>query len=281
MKLLRYGAQGHEKPGCLDAAGNIRDLSQHVTDITGDTLTHQLDKLRRLNIETLPVIPAETRLGAPIQGVGKFLCIGLNYSDHAEETGAKIPVEPVLFGKVTSSICGPTDDLILPKGSTHTDWEVELGVIIGKPAKRVTEKTALNYVAGYCVINDVSERHYQLHGTGQWIKGKSCDTFGQIGPWLVTQDEIPDPQKLPLWLEVDGKRYQDGNTANMIYGVAYIVSYLSQFFTLYPGDIISTGTPAGVGLGQKPVPIYLQSGQVVKLGIPSLGEQIHRVVEEK
>ncbi|EKD73980.1 MAG: hypothetical protein ACD_45C00118G0001 [uncultured bacterium] len=281
MKLLRYGILGAEKPGCLDSEGNLRDLSSHVSDLTGQVLLpEKLNELRRIKIENLPIVSTKERLGAPIHHVGKFLCIGLNYKDHAAETGANVPVEPVLFSKVTSSICGPCDDLVIPKRSTHTDWEVELGVIIGRPAKRIAEKDALNYVAGYCVINDVSERHYQLHGTGQWIKGKSCDTFGQLGPWLVTADEIPDPQKLALWLEVDGKRYQNSNTGNMIYSVAYLVSYLSQFFTLYPGDIISTGTPAGVGLGQKPIPIYLKPGQVVKLGIPGLGEQQHLTVEE-
>ncbi len=281
MKLLRYGPIGAEKPGCLDLHGHIRDLSQHIPDITGDAIMPAgLDYLRNLEMTSLPKVPGTPRLGAPIHRVGKFLCIGLNYSDHAAEVGAKIPVEPVLFSKVTSSICGPRDDLIIPKGSTQTDWEVELGIIIGKPAKRVSEQDALDYVAGYCVINDVSERHYQLHGTGQWIKGKSCDTFGQLGPWLVTRDEISDPQQLPLWLEVDGKRYQNSSTNKMIYGVAFLVSYLSNFFTLHPGDIISTGTPAGVGLGQKPEPIYLKPGQVIKLGVQGLGEQEHLTVAE-
>lgn len=281
MKLLRYGDVGNEKPGCLDAQGRIRDLSKHIADIAGEALLpEKIDYLSKLNLNDLPLIDEKTRLGACVGAVGKFLCIGLNYADHAKETGAKIPTEPVLFSKVTSSICGPNDDLIIPLGSTHTDWEVELGIIIGKHAKRVTEKNALDYVAGYCVVDDVSERKLQLQGTGQWIKGKSCDTFGPIGPWLVTRDEIADPQNLSLWSEVDGKRYQNSNTRNMIFNVAFLVSYLSNFFTLYPGDIISTGTPHGVGLAQKPNPIYLQPGQVVRLGVEGLGEQAHRTVAE-
>lgn len=282
MKLLRYGMPGVEKPGCLDSQGKIRDLSKHIQDIAHDALTPDgIQFLQSFSMDSLPLVAGNPRIGPCVSGVGKFLCIGLNYADHAEETGATVPVEPVLFGKATSAICGPHDDLVLPIGSTHTDWEVELGIIIGKPAKYVTEKDALSHVAGYCVIHDVSERHYQLKGTGQWIKGKSCDTFGQIGPWLVTPDEIADPQKLSLWLEVDGKRYQNSSTAKMIYGVAFLVSYLSRFFTLHPGDIISTGTPSGVGMAQKPTPIYLKAGQVVKLGVAGLGEQEHRVVEEK
>ncbi len=281
MKLLRYGQLGAEKPGCLDSHGRIRDLSQHVTEIGGKfLLPEQLNKLRKINPDDLPLVTDKPRLGACIGNVGKFLCIGLNYADHAAEAGARVPVEPVLFGKATSSICGPHDHLVIPKGSQHTDWEVELGVVIGRPAKRIKEKDALDHIAGYCVINDVSERDLQLNGTGQWTKGKSCDTFGEIGPWLVTADEIPDPQKLSLWLEVDGKRYQNSHTSQMIYSVAFIVSYLSQFFTLHPGDLISTGTPAGVGLGQKPHPIYLKPGQTIKLGISGLGEQEHLTVME-
>jgi len=282
MKLLRYGMSGAEKPGCLDVYGKIRDLSQHIPDITGDILTPEgLDYLHGLEMESLPLVSGEPRLGAPIHRVGKFLCIGLNYSDHALEMNKTPPTEPVLFSKATSAMCGAKDDLIIPYGSTQTDWEVELGIVIGKPAKRVPQEAAFDYIAGYCLINDVSERHYQLHGTGQWIKGKSCDTFGPVGPWLVTKDEIPDPQNLTLWLSVDGKRYQESHTRNMIFSVAFIVSYLSQFFTLHPGDIISTGTPAGVGLGQKPEPIYLKPGQTVRLGISGLGEQEHLTVEEK
>lgn len=282
MKLLRYGSPGTEKPGCLDQNGQVRDLSDYVQDISGDHLSlGRLKLLRELNVENLPMVKGNPRIGPCVSHVGKFLCIGLNYADHAAETGSKIPSEPVLFGKATSSICGPNDDLIIPLGSTHTDWEVELGVVIGKPAKRVDKETALEYVLGYCVINDVSERYYQLQGTGQWIKGKSCDTFGQIGPWLVTADEVSDPQSLSMWLEVDGKRYQDSSTKNMIYNVAFLVSYLSHFFTLHPGDIISTGTPAGVGLAQKPAAIYLKPGQRIKLSIAGLGEQEHLTVEEK
>jgi 2,4-didehydro-3-deoxy-L-rhamnonate hydrolase len=281
MKLLRYGPKGAEKPGCLDLDGNIRDLSQHIADITGETLTPEiLAQLRQIDLNQLPLVTNHPRIGACVNRVGKFLCVGLNYADHVAETGAKIPIEPVLFGKATSSICGANDELIIPTGSTHTDWEVELGVVIGKPAKRVKESDALDYVAGYCVVDDVSERYYQLQGTGQWTKGKSCDTFGPIGPWLVTKDEIPDPQALALWLEVDGKRYQNSNTSQMIYKVAFIISYLSRFFTLHPGDIISTGTPHGVGMGQMPEPIYLKPGQTVRLGVAGLGEQMHLTVAE-
>lgn len=281
MKLLRYGPKGAEKPGCLDEHGQIHDLSDYIQDISSDFLSvATLKKLREVRMESLPIVKGSHRIGPCVNRVGKFLCIGLNYADHAAETGSKVPVEPVLFSKVTSSICGPHDDLIIPMGSVSTDWEVELGVVIGQPAKRIAEADALNYVAGYCVINDVSERDYQLRGTGQWIKGKSCDSFGQIGPWLVTADEIPDPQCLSIWLEVDGKRYQDSSTQQMIYKVAYLVSYLSHFFTLYPGDIISTGTPAGVGMAQKPESIYLRPGQRIRLGIEGLGEQDHLAVAE-
>lgn len=281
MKLLRYGPPGSERPGCMGPDGQIHDLSDYIPDISSQYLSvKKLTELQNLKMEMLPVVKGQHRIGPCIGGVGKFLCIGLNYADHAAETGAKIPKEPVLFSKVTSSICGPHDDLIIPMNSIATDWEVELGVIIGQPAKRVSEEDALNYIAGYCVINDVSERDYQLRGTGQWIKGKSCDTFGQIGPWLVTTDDVPDPQNLSLWLEVDGKRYQKSSTQHMIYQVAYLVSYLSHFFTLYPGDIISTGTPAGVGMAQKPEAVYLQPGQRVRLGIDGLGEQSHLTVAE-
>ena len=282
MKLLRYGMPGEEKPGCLDKQGNIRDLSAYIPDITGRALMlSSLERLRHIDVESLPCIKNSPRIGPCVSQVGKFLCIGLNYTDHAAETGIPLPSEPIVFSKATSAICGPDDPIVIPKGSARTDWEVELGVVIGERAKRVTEADALNFVAGYCVTNDVSERHYQLNGDGQWFKGKSCDTFGPIGPWLVTADEVLDPQKLSLWLEVDGKRYQNGYTGNMIYHVSYLISYLSQFFTLHPGDIISTGTPAGVGLGQKPEPVYLQSGQVVKLGIDGLGMQEHVMVEEE
>jgi len=282
MKLLRYGEPGHEKPGCLDQNGSIRDLSAHIADINGETLSpSSLEKLRRLDIEKLPLVKAETRLGPCVHHVGKFMCIGRNYVEHAKETGAEAPSEPVLFLKANSAISGPDDPIIIPRDSHHTDWEVELGVIIGKPAKRIKEENALDYIAGYCVINDVSERRLQLEGTGQWTKGKSCDTFGPIGPWLVTKDEISDPQQLSLWLEVDGHRYQDDTTSHMIFNVKHIICYLSQFFTLHPGDIISTGTPAGVGHGQKPQAVYLHPGQTVRLGITGLGEQTHMTVAEK
>jgi ureidoglycolate lyase len=280
MKLLRYGNKGQEKPGILDSAGAIRDLSGVVGDVLGQTLTGLLAQLQNVDVETLPLAEGNPRIGACVAGVGKFVCIGLNYKDHADETGTAYPKEPVLFMKATSSIVGPNDDVVIPRGSQKTDWEVELGVVIGKAAKYVSEAEALDYVAGYCVVNDLSEREYQLERGGQWDKGKGCDTFGPIGPYLVTKDEIPDVQNLRLWLEVDGKRYQDGNTKNMIFGVAHIVSYLSNFFTLHPGDIISTGTPAGVGLGLKPTPIYLEPGQTIKLGIDSLGEQTQKTVAD-
>jgi 2-keto-4-pentenoate hydratase/2-oxohepta-3-ene-1,7-dioic acid hydratase in catechol pathway len=281
MKLLRYGAPGAEKPGCLDTQGNIRDLSKHISDVNGAALSSEkLDALRQLDITSLPIISNNPRLGACVAGVGKFICIGLNYADHAAETGAKIPTEPVLFLKANSAICGPNDDTIIPRGSKKTDWEVELGVVIGKAAKYVTEADALDYVAGYCVIHDVSEREFQKERGGQWDKGKGCDTFGPIGPWLVTKDEVSDPQNLSLWLEVDGHRYQNGTTQNMIYSVAFLVSYLSQFFTLHPGDVISTGTPAGVGLGLKPEPVYLKAGQKVVLSVEGMGRQEHLMVAD-
>jgi len=281
MKLLRYGEIGQEKPGLLDIEGNIRDLSHVLTDIADENLLpEKINALQQINVDSLPIIDAGTRLGPCVGNVGKFICIGLNYSDHAAETGAEPPKEPIIFGKFTSAICGPNDNVIIPKGSKKTDWEVELGVVIGAPAKHVTVADALNHVAGYCVINDLSEREYQLERCGQWVKGKSCDSFGPIGPWLVTRNEISDPQNLNIWLEVDGHRYQNSNTNKMIFSVAHLVSYLSQFFTLYPGDIISTGTPPGVGLGIKPEPVFLQSGQKIRLGIAGLGEQLQTTVAE-
>jgi 2-keto-4-pentenoate hydratase/2-oxohepta-3-ene-1,7-dioic acid hydratase in catechol pathway len=281
MKLLRYGNKGQEKPGVLDSQGNIRDLSSVVQDVSSHALAGGLlEQLQKIDVEALPLVEGSPRIGACVTGVGKFVCIGLNYKDHADETGAAYPKEPVLFMKAISSIIGPNDDVIIPRNSQKSDWEVELGVVIGKAAKYVSEAEALEYVAGYCVINDLSEREYQLERGGQWDKGKGCDTFGPIGPYLVTRDEIPDVQNLRLWLEVDGKRYQDGNTKNMIFGIAHIVSYLSNFFTLHPGDVISTGTPAGVGLGLKPTPIYLRSGQQMHLGIDGLGEQTQRTVAD-
>ena len=281
MKLLRYGISGKEKPGMLDDTGVLRDLSGLVGDIAGETLLPEnIERLRNTGPVSLPEVEGNPRLGPCVGKVGKFICIGLNYSDHAKETGMSIPPEPIIFAKATSAICGPNDDVIIPRNSVKTDWEVELGVVIGKPAKYVDEASALDHVAGYCVINDISEREFQLERSGQWVKGKSCDTFGPIGPWLVTPDEVGDPQNLDLWLEVDRKRYQDGNTRTMVYGVAHLVHYLSQFFTLHSGDIISTGTPPGVGMGQKPEPIYLRAGQTMQLGIEKLGVQTQCVVAE-
>jgi 2-keto-4-pentenoate hydratase/2-oxohepta-3-ene-1,7-dioic acid hydratase in catechol pathway len=278
MKLLRVGNVGEEQPAMLDAGGELRDLSGVVSDIAGAALLPEsLDKLRTIDPKSLPLVAGMQRVGACVGGVGKFVCIGLNYSDHAAESGMAVPKEPVVFMKATSCICGPFDDVMIPRGSEKTDWEVELGVVIGKEARYVTEEEALSHVAGYCVVNDVSERAFQLEGTGQWVKGKSADTFGPIGPWLVTADEVPDPQALGLWLEVDGKRYQDGSTATMVFGVSHLVSYLSRFMSLQPGDIISTGTPPGVGLGQKP-PVYLRAGNVMRLGVQGLGEQRQTVV---
>jgi ureidoglycolate lyase len=279
MKLLRYGPKGQEKPGLLDAEGKIRDLSTIVDDIAGATLTDAgLAKLRATDIATLPVVDGSPRIGPCVGRVGKFVCIGLNYADHAAESNLPVPTEPVIFGKWTSAICGPNDDVEIPRNSVKTDWEVELGVVIGKEAKYVDEASALDYVAGYCVINDVSEREWQLeHGT-QWDKGKGFDTFGPIGPWLVTKDEVADPQKLDLWLEVDGHRYQNGNTKTMVFTVAQLVAYLSKVMSLQPGDVISTGTPPGVGMGVKPNAIYLKAGQTMKLGIQGLGEQTQKTV---
>jgi ureidoglycolate lyase len=275
MKLLRYGPKGKERPGLLDVHGHIRDLSDHVDDIAGEVLTDSgLARLRELDPLSLPLVHGEPRLGACVGRVGKMVCIGLNYADHAAESGMPIPAEPVIFNKWTSAIVGPNDDIEIPRGSTKTDWEVELGVVIGRPCKYVDEASALGYVAGYCIVNDVSERAWQIDRSGgQWDKGKGFDTFGPTGPWLVTRDEIPDPQNLDLWLEVDGHRYQNGNTRTMIFSVAKLVAYLSQCMSLLPGDIISTGTPPGVGLGQKPQPVYLKDGQTVHLGIAGLGEQ--------
>jgi 2-keto-4-pentenoate hydratase/2-oxohepta-3-ene-1,7-dioic acid hydratase in catechol pathway len=281
MKLLRYGPLGAEKPGLLDADGVIRDLSSVLTDLNGDALSPEaLKKLAALDTASLPAVDASTRIGPCVAGVGKFVAIGLNYSDHAAESGLEVPPEPVVFMKATSSICGPNDNVEIPRGSEKTDWEVELGVIIGKTAKYVDEADALQHVAGYCVVNDVSERGFQIERSGQWVKGKSADTFGPIGPWLVTRDEVPDPQSLGLWLEVNGERQQDGNTNTMVFGVAFIVSYLSRFMTLHPGDIITTGTPPGVGMGHKP-PKYLKSGDVVSLGVQGLGEQRQDVVASR
>lgn len=278
MKLLRFGETGKERPGVLDANGAIRDLSGAVDDIGGGALLPEsLDRIRGLDHSRLPLVNGSTRIGPCVTGVGKFLCVGLNYSDHAAESNMPVPAEPIIFMKATSSICGPYDDVELPRGSQKSDWEVELGVIVGKPAKYVTEADAMAHVAGFCVVNDLSERAFQLEGTGQWVKGKSADTFGPIGPWLVTADEVPDCQNLGLWLEVDGRRYQNGTTATMVFGVAFLVSYLSRFMSLQPGDIISTGTPPGVGLGQKP-PVFLRPGSVMRLGIDGLGEQRQQVV---
>lgn len=279
MKLFRFGEPGREKPGVVDARGGLRSLEGIVGDVRDDVLTPEgLARLRELDLERLPKIAGSPRFGACVAGVGKFLCIGLNYADHAAESGMEVPAEPVVFSKATSAICGPNDDVEIPRGAEKTDWEVELGVVIGSRAKHVPLERALDFVAGYCVVNDLSERAFQLEGTGQWVKGKSCDTFGPIGPFLVTRDEVRDPQNLRLWLEVDGRRYQDGNTRTMVFTVAHLVSYLSRFMSLHPGDVISTGTPPGVGLGQKPDPVYLRPGQVMRLGIDGLGEQRQRTV---
>jgi ureidoglycolate lyase len=281
MKLLRYGPRGQERPGILDNNDRIRDLSGIVADIDGATISPEsLARLRVVDPASLPLVEGNPRLGPCVSGVGKFMCIGLNYSDHAAESGMQVPAEPVLFMKATSAISGPNDDIVIPRNSTKTDWEVELGVIIGKPAKYVPVEKALDHVAGYCVINDLSERAFQLEMSGQWVKGKSCDSFGPLGPWLVTRDEVADPQDLPMWLEVNGHRYQNGNTRTMVFGVAEVVSYLSRFMSLQPGDVISTGTPPGVGLGLKP-PTYLKPGDLVRLGIAGLGEQSQRCVADK
>jgi 2-keto-4-pentenoate hydratase/2-oxohepta-3-ene-1,7-dioic acid hydratase in catechol pathway len=273
MKLLRYGEAGRERPGVVDADGKIRDISAYMLDVAGDAIDPgALARLSALDLTELPLVEGNPRIGPCVAGVGKFICIGLNYSDHAAETGATVPSEPIIFMKATSAIVGPDDDVLIPRGSVKTDWEVELGVVIGKRAKYVSEADALDYVAGYCVSHDVSERAFQAERQGQWTKGKSCDTFGPIGPWLVTKDEIADPQNLSMWLKVNGETMQDGSTKTMVYGVAHLVSYLSQFMSLNPGDIISTGTPPGVGMGMKP-PRYLKAGDVVELGIEGLGSQ--------
>ena len=279
MKLLRFGASGQEKPGILDSQGKVRDLSGVIDDIAGDLLSDEaLQTLRDTDISALPEVAPDVRLGPCVGRVGKFICIGLNYSDHAAETGAEVPPEPVIFNKWTSAICGPNDDVEIPRGSKKTDWEVELGVVVGKAGRYIDEADAMSHVAGFCVVNDVSEREFQLARSGTWDKGKGCDTFGPLGPWLVTRDEVADPHQLSMWLEVDGKRYQDGSTRTMVYQVPFLISYLSQFMSLQPGDVISTGTPPGVGMGQQP-PVYLREGQQMRLGIEGLGEQQQRVVQ--
>lgn len=279
MKLLRYGPVGQEKPGLLDPAGKIRDLSAHVKDINGASLDDAtLAKIRALDLQSLPVVDGNPRIGACVGNIGKFICIGLNYADHAAESNLPIPAEPVVFNKWTSAVIGPNDNVKIPRGSKKTDWEVELGVVIGKGGAYIEEKDALSHIAGYCVVNDVSEREYQTERGGTWDKGKGCDTFGPIGPWLVTRDDVVNPNNLQLWLEVDGKRYQNGNTNTMIFNVPFIISYLSKFMSLQPGDVISTGTPPGVGMGVKPAPVYLVAGQTMRLGIEGLGEQQQRTV---
>jgi 2-keto-4-pentenoate hydratase/2-oxohepta-3-ene-1,7-dioic acid hydratase in catechol pathway len=281
MKLLRYGPIGAEKPGILDDNGEIRDLSGIVDDIDPSTLSDRvLQKLRDADLSKLSIVSGDQRVGACVGNIGKMICIGLNYSDHAAETGATPPPEPIIFMKVNSAICGPNDDVRIPKTSEKTDWEVELGFVIGKEAKYVSEVNAMEHVAGYCIVNDVSERSFQAERSGQWTKGKSCDTFGPTGPWMVTRDEIPNPQNLKMTLDVNGKRYQDGSTSTMIFGVEFLVHYLSQFFTLYPGDVISTGTPPGVGLGVKPNPVFLKPGDEMRLSIEGLGEQHQKCVAD-
>ena len=281
MKLVRYGNEGAERPGLIDTDGALRDLSAHIEDIDGRMLDDaSLDRLRAIDTSSMPRVEGTPRFAPIVGNIGKYLCIGLNYSDHAAETGAAIPEHPILFFKANSAIVGANDDVIMPRGSTHTDWEVELGVVIGSTAKYVSEQDALSHVAGYCIVNDVSERHFQTQLTGQWTKGKSCDTFGPTGPFLVTRDEVPDPQALDMSLDVNGKRMQTGNTSTMIFTVAQIISHLSQLMTLHPGDIITTGTPPGVGMGIKPDPIYLQNGDVMELRITGLGKQRQRVGQD-
>jgi 2,4-diketo-3-deoxy-L-fuconate hydrolase len=283
VKLLRFGPPGQEKPGLLDKDGRVRDLSRYIDDLAGAALSPtSIARLGQLDIESLPVVKGipqqDLRLGPCVGQIGKFICIGLNYSDHAAESGMAVPPEPVVFNKWTSAVTGPDDAIEIPRGSQKTDWEVELGVVIGKGGRYIDEADALSHVAGYCVVNDVSEREYQLERSGTWDKGKGCDTFGPIGPWLVTADEIPDPQALHMWLEVDGRRFQNGNTSTMVYQVAFLVSYLSRFMSLQSGDVISTGTPPGVGMGQKP-PVYLRAGQTITLGIAGLGTQTQRTIQ--
>lgn len=278
MKFIRYGESGAEKPGMLDEAGDIRDLSGIISDLSGDTLA-QLADMKTLDPSSLPMVEGNPRLGPPVAGTGKFICIGLNYADHAAEAGMAVPPEPVMFMKATSAICGPNDPIIIPRGSEKTDWEVELAIVIGKPAKYVSKDQAMDHVAGFCVVNDVSERAFQTERQGQWTKGKSCDNFGQIGPWLVTPDEVTDPQALKMWLKVNGEMMQDGSTETMVYNVRHLVSYLSQFMTLHSGDVISTGTPPGVGMGQSPQR-YLKAGDIVELGVEGLGQQRQDVVND-
>jgi 2,4-diketo-3-deoxy-L-fuconate hydrolase len=283
MKLLRFGLPGHEKPGVLDTDGRVRDLSEVVDDIGGSVLLPaQLKRLKALDLSTLPQVPGQPqkdlRLGPCVARTGKLVCIGLNYSDHAAEAGMQVPPEPVVFNKWTSAVIGPDDAVEVPRGSVKTDWEVELGVVIGQGGRYITEADAMAHVAGYCVVNDISEREFQIERSGTWDKGKGCDTFGPLGPWLVTADEVPNPQALRMWLDVDGKRYQDGSTATMVYQVPFLISYLSRFMSLQSGDVISTGTPPGVGMGQKP-PVYLRAGQTMHLGIDGLGTQTQRVVQ--
>ena len=283
MKLLRFGPPGHEKPGVLDSRGQVRDLSALVADIGGDVLLPaQIERLKKLDLSTLPLVAGQPqkdlRLGPCVARTGKLICIGLNYSDHAAEAGMQVPPEPVVFNKWTSAIVGPDDAVEIPRGSVKTDWEVELGVVIGQGGRYITQADAMNHVAGYCIVNDVSEREFQIERSGTWDKGKGCDTFGPIGPWLVTADEVPNPQALRLWLEVDGRRFQDGSSATMVYHVPFLISYLSRFMSLQSGDVISTGTPPGVGMGQKP-PVFLRAGQTMHLGIDGLGTQTQRVVQ--
>ena len=283
MKFVRYGLPGQEKPGALDSQGRVRDLSAHMSDVGGAALLPEnIARLRGLALDSLPLVAGapqqDLRLGPCVGGVGKFVCIGLNYSDHAAESGMQVPPEPVIFNKWTSAICGPDDAVEIPRGSVKTDWEVELGVVIGKGGRYIDEVDAMSHVAGYCVVNDVSEREFQIERSGTWDKGKGCDTFGPLGPWMVTADEVADPQALAMWLEVDGKRYQNGSTSTMVYGVKYLIAYLSRFMSLQPGDVISTGTPPGVGMGQKP-PVYLRAGQTMRLGIEGLGTQTQKTVQ--
>jgi len=279
MKLLRYGPVGAEKPGLLDANGTIRDLSGVIADLDPSTISQEtFDKIAAIDVATLPEVSGDPRIGACVGRPGKFICIGLNYSDHAAETGMAVPPEPVIFFKATSAVCGPYDNVEIPRGSEKSDWEVELGVIIGKEAKYVDEANAMDHVAGYCVVNDLSERAFQIERSGQWVKGKSADTFGPVGPYLVTRDEVKDPQNLPMWLTVNGYKYQNGSTQTMVYGVQFLIHYLSQFMSLQPGDIISTGTPPGVGMGQNPQ-VYLKAGDVMELGIEGLGSQKQTTVQ--